>query len=389
MSPFAQGVKIKNATSDPDPSAILDIESSDLGVLLPRLTTQERDAIVSPANGLIIFNTDCQVLNLYTTVGWRTVGSATVSTIADAGTDQLDTSSPVLLNGNSPGNDTGQWIVVSGSGGSIDDTSLPSATFTGTPGMSYILQWTIEGDCGSSSDQVSVSISAVPVPQNGLIAWFDADDTSTFTLSGNSIIQWDDKSSSHLPMTSGATSERPTLVQGAYNGRQAVRFDGGDYLQNALGFDLKNRTIFVVVRQSALGSFPGFLSVRPISGDDYNSNSGYLMGAGNNSWLVGSVNNETAYNINLSNDTQPPLSLYCDWVNNGSGTFFKNGIAGGTDTNSGAATSGGNMALGARYSGFIKRLNGDICEVIIYNYQLSPSDRQIVEEYLRTKWNLW
>ena len=45
-------------TSNPDQSAILDIESSDKGVLFPRMTSAERDAIANPANGLIIFNTD-------------------------------------------------------------------------------------------------------------------------------------------------------------------------------------------------------------------------------------------------------------------------------------------------------------------------------------------
>ena len=41
----------------PDPSAALDIRSTEKGVLLPRLTTAERDAVSSPATGLTIFNT--------------------------------------------------------------------------------------------------------------------------------------------------------------------------------------------------------------------------------------------------------------------------------------------------------------------------------------------
>ena len=45
-------------TTTPDISSILDIESSDKGLLIPRLTTTERNTIVSPANGLLIYNTD-------------------------------------------------------------------------------------------------------------------------------------------------------------------------------------------------------------------------------------------------------------------------------------------------------------------------------------------
>ncbi|MGV6832089.1 MAG: hypothetical protein ACWA5P_11090 [bacterium] len=45
-------------TSSPDTSASLDITSSNTGILVPRLTTAERDAIFEPANGLLIYNTD-------------------------------------------------------------------------------------------------------------------------------------------------------------------------------------------------------------------------------------------------------------------------------------------------------------------------------------------
>lgn len=48
-----------NATGDPaHPSAILDVSSTSSGMLLPRMTEAERDAIVSPVNGLVIFQTD-------------------------------------------------------------------------------------------------------------------------------------------------------------------------------------------------------------------------------------------------------------------------------------------------------------------------------------------
>lgn len=49
-------------TTTPDDSSILEISSSNQGLLLPRLTTAERDAIVDPANGLIIYNTDSDEL---------------------------------------------------------------------------------------------------------------------------------------------------------------------------------------------------------------------------------------------------------------------------------------------------------------------------------------
>lgn len=45
-------------TTSPDQSSILDISSTEAGLLIPRMTTTERDAILSPAKGLLIYNID-------------------------------------------------------------------------------------------------------------------------------------------------------------------------------------------------------------------------------------------------------------------------------------------------------------------------------------------
>lgn len=52
--------------STPSPSAILDLQSTAKGLLPPRMTTAQRNAIASPAVGLIIYNTDEQSLQINT-----------------------------------------------------------------------------------------------------------------------------------------------------------------------------------------------------------------------------------------------------------------------------------------------------------------------------------
>ncbi len=52
----AQSVGINTLT--PDPSAALDIQSTTGGLLMPRMTTAEIDALVDPADGLMVYNTD-------------------------------------------------------------------------------------------------------------------------------------------------------------------------------------------------------------------------------------------------------------------------------------------------------------------------------------------
>ena len=61
---FAAGVQaqvaINQDNSTPDPSAMLDVKSSDKGVLVPRMTTAQRTAIANPATGLLVFDTDTE-----------------------------------------------------------------------------------------------------------------------------------------------------------------------------------------------------------------------------------------------------------------------------------------------------------------------------------------
>ena len=42
----------------PDSSAMLDISSDSMGLLIPRMTSAQRDAISGPATGLLIYQTD-------------------------------------------------------------------------------------------------------------------------------------------------------------------------------------------------------------------------------------------------------------------------------------------------------------------------------------------
>jgi hypothetical protein len=51
-------------TNTPDPSAILDIESTDKGMLPPRMSQSQIAVIVNPAKGLTVFNTDLDCLSV-------------------------------------------------------------------------------------------------------------------------------------------------------------------------------------------------------------------------------------------------------------------------------------------------------------------------------------
>jgi len=57
----------------PDASSLLSLNSSTKGFLPPRMTTTERNAISSPAEGLVIYNETTQVLNFYNGTTWGAV----------------------------------------------------------------------------------------------------------------------------------------------------------------------------------------------------------------------------------------------------------------------------------------------------------------------------
>lgn len=71
---FSQGVAINNDGTSPDGSAMLDVKSTNAGILVPRLTQVQRNAITSPATGLMIFQTD-NTVGFYYNAGTAAVPS--------------------------------------------------------------------------------------------------------------------------------------------------------------------------------------------------------------------------------------------------------------------------------------------------------------------------
>jgi hypothetical protein len=63
-------------TTTPDNSSILDVSSSSQGLLLPRLTTAQRNAIVSPAQSLLIYNITTKCFEFWENGAWQTLSCA-------------------------------------------------------------------------------------------------------------------------------------------------------------------------------------------------------------------------------------------------------------------------------------------------------------------------
>ncbi|MEZ5083999.1 MAG: hypothetical protein R2750_11205 [Bacteroidales bacterium] len=86
LGTFAQ-VSINTDGADPDASAILDVKSTEQGLLIPRMTTAQRTAITSPATGLLVFDTDSESFWFKETAGWIELRDGNIHSLADADND--------------------------------------------------------------------------------------------------------------------------------------------------------------------------------------------------------------------------------------------------------------------------------------------------------------
>jgi hypothetical protein len=70
LSAIAQTKISEGPISNAHASAVLEVESSTKGFLPPRLTTGQRDLILNPANGLVIYNSTSGRINVFRNTQW-------------------------------------------------------------------------------------------------------------------------------------------------------------------------------------------------------------------------------------------------------------------------------------------------------------------------------
>lgn len=145
--------------STPDPSAMLDVQGTEKGVLIPRLTTSQRNAITSPATGLLIINTDIKSLeiNLGTPASpsWQVIVQApgTIATIGCANARFVGSGlrSPIAASGNS--------LRVPYTGGNGAGYSSQTVMSTGVTGLTATLA---AGNFATGADSLTYTITGTP-----------------------------------------------------------------------------------------------------------------------------------------------------------------------------------------------------------------------------------
>jgi len=104
---FSQGVAINTDASNPDASAILDVKATDKGVLVPRMTQSQKNAITSPATGLLIYQSDgASGFYYYDGSAWVIMNSGNTVSAGSSNYIQNGTSTQTSSNYNIRGNGT-------------------------------------------------------------------------------------------------------------------------------------------------------------------------------------------------------------------------------------------------------------------------------------------
>ncbi len=154
-------------TTTPDNSSILEVHSTNKGVLFPRMTSAQRDAIVDPAQGLMLFNLDENSLQIYsnssTNPFWFNIGSSAIVTndcdangfegsyVNGVALTASNTFSLTLTNNSfsttTIGFTTGDLVLSGVSGLSVNSVSPSSATII--PGNSQVVEYSLTGTPGS------------------------------------------------------------------------------------------------------------------------------------------------------------------------------------------------------------------------------------------------
>lgn len=116
----AQSVAINTDGTTANSSAILDVKSTDKGVLIPRMTLAQRNLIATPATGLLVYQTDgTSGFYFYNGSAWTSLnGTNGTNGTNGQGVPTGGTTGQVLSKVNATDYNT-QWVTPSGGGGAV------------------------------------------------------------------------------------------------------------------------------------------------------------------------------------------------------------------------------------------------------------------------------
>jgi hypothetical protein len=209
---------------------------------------------------------------------------------------------------------------------------------------------------------------------SGLVAWFKADALSL--TDADPVATWADSSGEANDLAQATGGLQPTYRTNVLNGLPVVRFDGvDDYLTRATPTYAQPNTVFVVQQFAA-----------PTDGA-YNIMFDGAGGSGHYITKVGGGDSRALF-AGATLAGSPATGNFEIWsasFNGALSELFVNG------TSNIAGDAGSQSLVGLRVGAAFNAagpFHGDIAEVLVYNAALSAGDRQLLEAYLGTKYDI-
>jgi len=210
--------------------------------------------------------------------------------------------------------------------------------------------------------------------------WLDAEDTSTITLNGSTVSQWNDKSGNGRDVLQGTATSQPAYGAALINGKPALSFDGVDdaILTATTNVSFSNSaSVFAVQNNTATtgngGSFDFIFSPNFI--DIFSAAPNQIR------WEIGNSSNGT-----LGSNTHTVVSN-TPYIFSGVGnTSLING--GDQKTFAQTGVISGSINSGIRLGAYFSPYKGTISELVMLPSVATVNQRQRIEGYLAWKWKL-
>ena len=306
-------------------------------------------------------------------------------------------------------------------GAPLQTGSTPSVSVTPTPTPSV-------------TPTMTPTPSATPIPVfspsgiTGLQLWFDADDTSTLSLSGNLVESWTSKGSTPLVLTATTSVRRPEYITtGGTGSSNAVLFLSSSTAANrslltqqdsSQSFNATSGyTIFKVQKntgnKSALGTHGSCntilynfgstnpttaqqISISMVSTITDNLRTGTTTGfslqygsPGNSTSDMAAISNYFLNGYSVDYSDLSPTKVYGEDIISGSSAYLTSTYNLANTSFSGKTINGmgmGGSNLAGTPSGTLTT-NSEMYEFLVYNRKLTTNEFSQVMNYLRTKWD--
>lgn len=245
-----------------------------------------------------------------------------------------------------------------------------------------------------------------PVGLSNCWLWMDAADTSTITLSGQSVTEWRSKGNTTLRFLSGVPNQGTAASPQYVAGSKAVYFDNGDYQTGLLRPDasglqsVSNVTLPATTTRSCYivanilnGTTIGFNSVLTMASSNFNAIF-HVTGTNINPTKyrilqdsVGGVAGSYPYPDVISPNATTLFTNVASYP--GTHKIYKNGTqvaSSNVGSRTPSATTISNMCIAAGVVSGSRTYTGYVHEILYYTDAHSDAQRQLVESYLSAKW---